>query len=1018
MATRSPLLRLVGVLGRRPFLTFGFVSLLTVALLAAVNMTSRYAMSRYVADQVQRVPWDLSIYQTAEVSLVDELHGRVRAVDGVAETSVLYFLRTILPVAVRSTVDDRPLRTPWLSVMAARDPALLPPDLRPGSDGAVLVLVGSKALMGDAFTNLQGARRFELAVGKGPLVKPHDHPIMPTTPAPAPSAGEGGHHHPPGTPAHDHAHEDAPASSRAVREVFSVPIRRVIRVDGTDINRWFMEQTSAPTLVPELGTILVVPFEPKLIAAYDAVSRGIVHDEHEGDIHVGAGDYFPDVIHLARIDRHRLLSGWDIGTSLANLKARTTALRDGIRDVSYSAAVDNTMGVMFARMDDIARRVSLISLLVSLPLLGIAWVLLANVSGLLLLNERRTLGLLRLRGVPGRLIGRSLLLAIGAGGLLGGVLGAVIGTVGPMLVYAGGWLPWSVLQAVQPPLALLLFVVIGTAMALLVSRRLVRYAARISPLEASGRVAASEAATARVRFGIVQAAALAIGAAKVAGWLAGYTLGDFITAPWVMDADRALDFVAFPLFVYGIATLVASWQWLMAVLLSPVAWMTSGQLRAAVLHHLETRRHRVASFLLIVALMGSLCLYPTVMTAVFDNKVERGAQVQLGGELQVTLNAADFISTAARSRGGLGERLIALRLRLDPVLARVRAVPGVTGATFVVEGIVEGLFMPDRGFAGLPIYVVLSGKDYLAAVYHEPALGRTAPIVSVIGSVDRGDVVLSPAVARFYRRAPGAEMPVGRTVQGGLMRAAVGGGVWFLPGMPLKTVTDREGFVSARVDYLNHLFSENAYMVGGMSRSTLYDLDVILPRLVVAVRHSPGSDAAAVRRKVLDTIGVAPLDVRALGSEMSRLGSDMYVFLARENVRLYLLGGLVLALLGILAVAYSNYLEDRRTLALLRIRGAGPGTVLRFIAPGMLGPAVVGLVVGALVALAAGYGITDLVWRLRELQTVMTYLPTRLAVSGATGLVGLLLVGLIAAIAVLFGRWVFRHTARGGLSES
>ena len=56
------------VLGRRPLVIFGIVSGLVVFLLAAVTVTSRYAMQRYVADQVERVPWDISVYQTAEVA--------------------------------------------------------------------------------------------------------------------------------------------------------------------------------------------------------------------------------------------------------------------------------------------------------------------------------------------------------------------------------------------------------------------------------------------------------------------------------------------------------------------------------------------------------------------------------------------------------------------------------------------------------------------------------------------------------------------------------------------------------------------------------------------------------------------------------------------------------------------------------------------------------------------------------------------------------------------------------------
>jgi len=50
--------RLLGILGRRAFLTFGLVTFLVGALLATVNVTSRYALKLYVDDQLRRIPWD------------------------------------------------------------------------------------------------------------------------------------------------------------------------------------------------------------------------------------------------------------------------------------------------------------------------------------------------------------------------------------------------------------------------------------------------------------------------------------------------------------------------------------------------------------------------------------------------------------------------------------------------------------------------------------------------------------------------------------------------------------------------------------------------------------------------------------------------------------------------------------------------------------------------------------------------------------------------------------------------
>src|SRR5262249_32821249 len=151
------------VLGRRVFLSFALVTGLVVFLLAGVTVTSRYAMQRYVADQVERMPWDISVYQTAEIPLADRLRGAALAVDGVGDAERLYFLRTIPPYGVKPLIDGQELRSPWLSVLTATDPSLLPPDIRPAGRGVVLVLVGSKAQMGDAFLRLQNRKHFVLA---------------------------------------------------------------------------------------------------------------------------------------------------------------------------------------------------------------------------------------------------------------------------------------------------------------------------------------------------------------------------------------------------------------------------------------------------------------------------------------------------------------------------------------------------------------------------------------------------------------------------------------------------------------------------------------------------------------------------------------------------------------------------------------------------------------------------------------------------------------------------------------
>jgi ABC-type antimicrobial peptide transport system permease subunit len=147
------------------------------------------------------------------------------------------------------------------------------------------------------------------------------------------------------------------------------------------------------------------------------------------------------------------------------------------------------------------------------------------------------------------------------------------------------------------------------------------------------------------------------------------------------------------------------------------------------------------------------------------------------------------------------------------------------------------------------------------------------------------------------------------------------------------------------------------------------------------------------------------------------VGSDMFIFLALQNMKIFLIGGLLLAVVAIIAVALANYVEDRRTIALLRIRGTSPKYIWRFFLATLLSPTVLGLVLGGAVALLGGFGLANYVWKLRELKSVVHLLPTHLVVSGWTALLALLLLVLMVGVAWLFSLWVFRHTAREDVLE-
>jgi ABC-type lipoprotein release transport system permease subunit len=224
-------------------------------------------------------------------------------------------------------------------------------------------------------------------------------------------------------------------------------------------------------------------------------------------------------------------------------------------------------------------------------------------------------------------------------------------------------------------------------------------------------------------------------------------------------------------------------------------------------------------------------------------------------------------------------------------------------------------------------------------------------------------------------------------------------------------VSDRQGYVQARVDYLNYLFSSNAYLMTAADAPQIASLQILIPRIIVLLRTDPSVDAAAFSKALASATPFPPLEIHSLAQETDKVGRDMYISLALANMRIYLIGGLTLALVAILAIAMANYTEDRRTLALLRIRGASPTSMWRVVVAMLLSPALVGLALGAASAVLAGYGLANYVWKLREIRTVVQLLPTHLVVAALTVWVVLLVLLMLVAVASGFSWWVFRHSA-------
>jgi ABC-type antimicrobial peptide transport system permease subunit len=273
-------------------------------------------------------------------------------------------------------------------------------------------------------------------------------------------------------------------------------------------------------------------------------------------------------------------------------------------------------------------------------------------------------------------------------------------------------------------------------------------------------------------------------------------------------------------------------------------------------------------------------------------------------------------------------------------------------------------------------------------------------------------------VAAFWNLGPDEPVLLGADLNKKPVLIPAGGVIGFLPGMPPRSISDRQSYVSARIDYLNYLSSTDAYLIGNADNRLLANLKVLVPRVLLLVRAKPNADVDGIVKSLAQTLKARPLEVRELKRELKKVGGDMFIFLALENMRIYLVGGVLLALIAILSIASTNYLEDRRTLGLLRVRGVSPVLLFRFFASSLLAPALLGLVVGLLVAGAAGFGLTNLIWSLRELKSVVHLLRTHLVLSHLTLWISLGLLAVVVAIAVLFSLWVFRRSARASMGDT
>jgi hypothetical protein len=565
-----------------------------------------------------------------------------------------------------------------------------------------------------------------------------------------------------------------------------------------------------------------------------------------------------------------------------------------------------------------------------------------------------------------------------------------------------------------------IFLLVVIALALVTNRKISAFISSISPVEAASRVSIHEAETFGSRFGFLPALTLILGLYKVLSWIFGFSLSAILPmktefSDYLLKIDYLLDLVGLPFFIYGFAMLIVSNKFLLKRLLRVGIFMIGGRLKEFSLHHTSLKTHRVAAALLIAALAAGTAITPSITTSSFYDKAVRGARVQTGAAINLVFDTSQVVE--GELKGALQDQLPMIETGIAPILNSLQKVRGVTSFDVMVETVVPGLYIPGYGLKGVPLYLLYRPSHFLQETYFEESLGRNGPFSGILKGIENHKIVVSPVMADFWGLSTDHSMQVGMNYQKSPVLAKTAGIVTLLPGMPQRMLEDKESYVAAQIDYLNYLFRNDAYMVASARNPLLMELEAKTPRVNILIHTRPETDINALYKNILGHLPVSPSRRILLNEEIAKMSKDMFITLSSEIMKVYLCGGILIALIAIFATALANFSEDRRVFALLRLRGASPRDILRVVAAQLYSPVLIGLFIGGMAGVLAGFGITNLIWGLRRVETVINSLTTRLIVSATSWGIFLFMVLIFGLAIICFGIWVFRHSVRESLQE-
>jgi hypothetical protein len=1011
---------LFGIFGRQIALYFGGICFLSVVVLSSLYLTSEYALKSYVTEQLQRLPWDVTAIQRTPLNSYPQLQKKYKDIDSVEQVEALGFIRIQNGGSIQVEIDGQATEIYWVGVMSASDNTLLPPELRKRGPDSAASNDNEPTRVQAALVSTSNENESYLTVSVGSVLKILDMGVEP----------DSGHSHDGGggDQASEEPSEHEHEPQIKVETLFDVIVdNQPAQIERLEFNRWMLDNVGSLSYLPERSLIISVPMREfeSLSGKLDTLwlpSEGMHSTE-------SAPPYVPEISHLIRLDRSEWVTPWNLPASIKQLKPLVAFVEAEARKVASISYVGSDLQRILVTMEKISRSIWLVTLLAAIPLLWLAWIVARMLSSLLLLNQRRLIGLALIRGIPMNLISQTMMGALVIGGLVGGILGVVAGLGLPIVGY-------GLAGESAPPLSTLMrglvyfpiFIGVGIMLALISGRSVINRIRRMTPREAMVRIAdrGFEEDLQRLPKSFITASvlALALGGYKIMAWAAGHSLllqwfGGVLPENYIsvlLLAEAILNFIAVPLFLFGI-TGILRWRmiWFQYVLNALIAPFV-GKLRWFVAEHMALSRTRIAGTLFLAALALSLTIMPQIAADSFYDRVVRGVKSSVGGDLQLEYNMSE-LTEGHNDPQPVAAYIDLFTDKLEKIEELLENDPRVDSVTRIQQYIIPSIYLPNQ--SGLMLNLIGDSQHYLENVYYENEFGLTRSFSQIVNDLEDESLTTSQGFLSVRQVPLDREVELGYTEEGNAILGSIKDVIAFLPGQPSIEVTQREGYVVQEIDYLNYVTKSDARVITSLEsllNGPMNQLKVVPSRVVLLV-NTKGNIGTEEAHDLIGKLPLEPQSVRFQTQEIENVNKDMFISLALGNMWVFMIGGLILAVSGIFVVGLVNFVAERRTFSLLRLRGMPLSVLLRVSLSMFLLPVILGIGLGILLGAVSGFGMAQAIWDVPRVYGVAGLLDNHLIFTSTAWQIVFGFCSVLILIALAFGLWPFRLTAREAIRE-